>query len=308
MNIIFLSNFCKRNGSIELCRGRTILWGGASLVSLVALMLWAGYEMGFNASSRDHTASASAAVRSILAEERDAIEGVRQDTEANMDALALRIADLQARLMRLDAVGERLVDMGKLDAEEFNFSESPALGGLDSSDSGSSQTAKELTQQIKHLTQLLSDRDQLLTQLEDLLLDQQLLSEILPSGRPLKKGWMSSKYGRRTDPFTGKKTYHHGIDFAGKMGSEVIAVASGIVIKSEKAPGYGNLIEIRHTGGYTSRYAHNQKNLVSVGDMVEKGQQIALLGSTGRSNGPHVHFEVKKDGRTVDPRRIVTKG
>jgi len=307
MNITLSPRNYKSKGSINLSTNHAVAWGLISLIFLSSLTLWIGYEAGLRSGGHRQVVAANTAVRSILAEERDALEEIRQEAVANMDALAMRIADMQARLMRLDAMGERLVAIAKLDADEFNFSEPPAVGGIAPDDGGSSQSATELSQQMQQLTQLLADRDQQLTQIEGLLLDQQLLSEILPSGRPIKKGWMSSKYGSRTDPFTGKKTYHHGVDFAGKLNSEVIAVAAGIVIKSEKASGYGNLIEIRHTGGYTSRYAHNKENLVAVGDLVEKGQQIALLGSTGRSNGPHVHFEVSKDGRTIDPRKFIAR-
>lgn len=124
---------------------------------------------------------------------------------------------------------------------------------------------------------------------------------VLPAGRPLKNGWISSYYGMRTDPFTGRRAMHHGTDFAGKEGSEILSVAAGVVTYSGERYGYGHMVEISHGNGYITRYGHNRENLVKAGDVVEKGQAIALLGSTGRSTGPHVHFEVLKNGRGVDP-------
>ena len=250
----------------------------------------------------------NAEVRDLLAEERQAVASIRQQSRAHLDALALRIAGLQAQLMRLDALGERLVRMGKLDAEEFDFLTDPPVGGADRSDLGQSQGVGDLRADMDRLSLLLDDRERKLLLLEDLLMNRELLAEVLPSGRPVRKGWLSSGYGRRIDPFSGKKSLHHGVDFAGKRGADVVAVASGVVVRAERVAGYGNLIELRHADGYTTRYAHNQRNLVAVGEVVTKGQVIAYLGSTGRSNGPHVHFEVRREGKSIDPRQFIGTG
>jgi len=127
------------------------------------------------------------------------------------------------------------------------------------------------------------------------------------SGRPVEKGWISSGYGMRTDPFNGRKRWHNGVDFAGKAGANVVAVASGVVTWSSKYNNYGNMVEIDHGEGVVTRYAHNQENKVKVGDLVQRGQVIAALGSTGRSTGPHLHFEVYKNGRAVDPSVYIRK-
>jgi murein DD-endopeptidase MepM/ murein hydrolase activator NlpD len=138
-------------------------------------------------------------------------------------------------------------------------------------------------------------------------MDRSLHERIMPSGRPVRNGWVSSGYGMRTDPFTGKKEFHEGIDFAGKEGSRVLAVADGIVSWAGWRKGYGKMVEITHGNGYATRYAHNEKLLVSVGETVKKGQTIALMGSTGRSTGPHVHFEVVHNDREVNPAKYVTE-
>ncbi|RME32910.1 MAG: M23 family metallopeptidase, partial [Gammaproteobacteria bacterium] len=149
------------------------------------------------------------------------------------------------------------------------------------------------------------DRGSKLLAMKQLLMEQQLQKELLPEGRPVIKGWLSSPFGKRIDPLTGRRDFHPGVDFAGHKGSEVLAVASGVVSYAGRRSGYGNIVEIVHGDGLVTRYAHNQKNLVEAGQRVKKGQVIALMGNTGRSTGPHVHFEVLKDGKLLNPRNIV---
>lgn len=304
MNNILLSNLCKRRGSTNAGIPRAAAWLLPGFAAVAGLLVWAGYEVGVRQSEHRFSESVSAELRQILREERALVDSVRSEQRNHLDALALRIGEMQAHMMRLDALGDRLVGIGKLDRDEFDFSEAPAVGGVAAAE-GVSQEITDLNTDLERLDSLLQDREIKLTVLEEQLLGSELLREVMPSGRPVKKGWISSLYGRRTDPFTGKKTYHRGIDFAGKRGTEVFSVAAGVVKRSRKTAGYGNLIEIRHPDGFTTLYAHNKENLVKTGDVVDKGQLIALLGSTGRSSGPHVHFEVHKDGKIVDPRRYI---
>ena len=300
MNIILLSKYCSKKGSIDLCVPRAMTVTVVASLLLGAGLFWGGYRLGLTETD-DNT---QLAVRNLLAEERRAVAVARDEARAHLDALALRIANLQAHLMRLDALGERLVQVGNLDSEEFNFGVEPPVGG-EGDENAQAQAPEDITNDMDRLSQLLDDRERKLLLLEDLLMTRELRTEVTPSGKPVLKGWISSTFGRRIDPFTGKKGTHHGVDFAGKRGTDVVAVAGGVVTRSEKMSGYGNMVEVRHVDGYTTRYAHNQKNLVKPGDVVTKGQTIALLGSTGRSSGPHVHFEVRKDGRSIDPRKFI---
>ena len=146
-----------------------------------------------------------------------------------------------------------------------------------------------------------ADRETKLLALEQLIMNRNLNERIIPSGHAVKNGLLSSKYGKRIDPFTGKQDYHKGIDIAGKEGSSVLAVADGVVTWSGERTGYGNLVEVNHGNGYLTRYGHNKQQLVEAGDTVRKGEAIALMGSTGRSTGPHVHIEVVHDGKHVNP-------
>jgi len=237
---------------------------------------------------------------------REELQEVSRQARDDIKGLAVRLGQLQAQTIRLNALGDRLVKNAKLDRDEFDFSRPPAQGGPASE--VSVQVELEMPDVLASLGQLaneLDDRELPLHLMEDFYMSQSLQDEIIPSGRPIKKGWTSSYYGMRTDPFPVLQERHKGMDFAGKAGSDVIAVASGIVIWSGDRYGYGNMVEISHGGGYISRYGHNDKNLVSTGDVVEKGQTLALMGSSGRSTGPHVHYEVLYKGRVVDPATYV---
>ena len=305
MKMIILSSFCNRTDAIQFSLARAAVIAGFGLVVLTSVTLWGGFMLGERYGTQASADNATAEVHALLEAERRAIANAKAEQRAHMDALALRVAELQAHLMRLDALGDRLVDIGKLDRDEFDFASSPPMGGVDDSLSGDTQSASELSADMERIASLLADREDKLTALELVLMNRGLMAEVTPSGRPVKKGWMSSGFGKRTDPFKGKKSYHRGVDFAGKSGADVVAVASGVVIRSKKVSGYGNVVEIRHADGYSTLYAHNKKNLVKNGDMVSKGQTIALLGSTGRSSGPHVHFEVHRNGKIVNPVRFV---
>lgn len=276
-------------------------------VAVLAVALLGAWQLGNRHGARTVQQEQSLAALERLAEEKRQLQAMQSKVSADLDALALQLGRMRAHLMRLDALGERLVKVGKLDAGEFDFATEPAQGGFDGG-SVESAGSSDLIRELEQLNRSLNDREHKLEMLEELLVQRELHEQVTLSGKPVKKGWISSGFGRRTDPFTGKKKYHRGIDFAGKAGSEVLAVAAGVVIASERQSGYGNVVEIRHADGYVTHYAHNRENLVKVGDWVEKGETIAILGSTGRSSGPHVHFEVRRNGKVIDPSRFIKKG
>ncbi|MDJ0700077.1 MAG: peptidoglycan DD-metalloendopeptidase family protein [Woeseiaceae bacterium] len=241
-----------------------------------------------------------AGINQELDQQRDNIDAIRQQKEDTLDALAIRIAQMNARIIRLDAVGRRLTDMADIDADEFDFDSEPALGGPEVPMAGSA-AIPDVVEAMQTLGTQLDSREAQLDVLEAVLANQQLKDRVYPQGRPVKSGWLSSYFGKRTDPFTGKPANHTGIDFAGKMGAEIVAVADGVVTWSGDRYGYGIMVEINHGNGYATRYAHNSENLVQVGDEVKKGQTVALMGETGRATGPNLHFEVLKSGRRVNP-------
>ena len=230
-------------------------------------------------------------LKAELAEQREAVAQGREEARRQVEALSL---------MRIDALGERLTAMADLDDGEFDFTTPPAVGGPETGE-GEALGSADLQRLFTELDARIENREQQLGVLESLLADQHLRERSTVSGRPVETGYVSSDFGYRTDPFTGRRTWHNGVDFPGKPGTEVVAVATGVVTWSGNYKGYGNLVEINHGEGFITRYAHNEDNKVKVGDLVEKGQVIAAMGSTGRSTGTHVHFEVYKNGRAVDP-------
>ena len=226
---------------------------------------------------------------------------IKQDSEQQLEALTLRLAMLQARLVRLDAVGERITTIANLDDGEFDFTQSVPVGGPDLGNSVPYNSTGVLSA-VSQLERQLEDRQQQGEILEGLMVDRKIQSDVFIAGRPIENGWISSRFGQRPDPFTGRLSFHPGIDFTtGKSGTDINTVASGVVTWAGPRSGYGLMVEVNHGSGFTTRYAHSEKLFVEVGDVVNKGQNIALVGSTGRSTGPHVHFEVYKNGRVVDP-------
>ncbi len=286
------------------CKFSINKWLFGSLCILVAGFIWGSYHLGMRDGATQVNTQMDEQLLSEIAQQSAQLKKLEQETAANLDALALQVGNIRAQAMRIDALGERLAVQGELDAAEFDFSSVPAVGGYNE-DSGQTQSIAEITSELESLDWLLRDRTIKLDLLQDMIMSRELRRETIPSGYPVKQGYITSGYGSRTDPFSGKKKSHKGVDFAGKTGAEVIAVAAGVVIKSERHSGFGNLVELRHPDGYVTRYAHNKKNMVVQGDVVEKGQTIALLGSSGRSSGPHVHFEVSKNGNSVNPNRFI---
>ncbi len=237
----------------------------------------------------------------ILKAQKSEIAALKQQVQERTDALAIRMARLDAHIIRIDELGKRLAAMAHIDRREFNFDEEPPVGGPDGDDNGAAPQIPDLSAELNALQQRIDLRDTQLSALESVILSRSLDAAIHPQGRPVLDGFISSYYGERTDPFTGREEFHKGIDFAGIEGAPVIAVAAGVVTWAGDRDGYGMLVEITHGNGYVTRYAHNERVLVKVGETVARGQTIALMGSTGRSTGPHVHFEVLRNGRQVNP-------
>jgi murein DD-endopeptidase MepM/ murein hydrolase activator NlpD len=298
MNIIFVGKF---RGKPLRCQldGPRQLFTCATIISLFAgLLVSSGYWYG----KTNATVNELVALEHDISTQKNLINEARLSAESELDALAARLGKMQANVIRLNALGQRLVKVAKLDSKEFDFKNTPAYGGPAEVESVASMRFDDV---VANLDKQLASREEQLDVLEEIIMNRQLRRESKPRGRPITKGWTSSYFGKRTDPFTGRLAMHKGMDFAGKEGSEIVAVASGVVTWASDRYGYGELIEINHGNGYSTRYGHNAKLLVSVGDTVEKGQAISTMGSTGRSTGPHVHFEVLKNDRQINPSKFV---
>lgn len=306
MKIILVNRRHDGSRTIELGR-----WSRA-LISLCCLglplgMITVGYLMGQDSASRAVSGSALGVMNEDLQQQSSELAQLKAQAKRKMQALTLNLAELQARMTRLDALGEHLTVMADLEEGEFDFSQPPAIGGPLAGEFSVDFGAIDLGAELDHFESRLNDREQQLDILQSLLANRELEEQVWLSGRPVAKGWISSHYGKRTDPFSGQIAMHSGIDFAGKEGADVLAVAAGVVTWVGSKTGYGDLVEVSHGDGYVTRYAHNKQNLVAPGDLVRKGQAIALMGNSGRSTGAHVHYEVFQHGRSVDPSSYVRR-
>ena len=306
MDLVFIT---KRRGTLFRLKLRPMVFalgamglalGGFGFVSV-------GYSLGeHHAQARmaETSAQSTDQLAALMASHQQNIDALKTASETSLSALTARIGRLQAEVTRLNALAGQVADAAGLDAEEFRLLEPAALGGVE----GSRATVPSWAEAVADLEQVAKAfalEGYRLEAFTDLLNQDALNARTMPAGRPLQDGWMSSGYGYRTDPISGRKNFHSGIDFAGKRNAEVLAVAAGVVTWAGEQPGYGRMVEVTHGNDYITRYAHNRENLVEVGDSVEQGQPIALLGSTGRSTGPHVHFEVVKNGKTVNPWKFI---
>jgi murein DD-endopeptidase MepM/ murein hydrolase activator NlpD len=237
-----------------------------------------------------------------LHEQKQRIETAKAEYDTHLNALAVQLGKIQAQVLRINALGQRLTTMAGLDEGEFNFSEEPAVGGPEQPAPLAPVQVPDFLQSLDTLSYEVDQRITEIEMLETLMMDRQLQAAMKPVGWPVEGGYVSSSFGYRQDPFTGRKAFHDGVDIANRAGAAVKAIASGVVTHAGMKSGYGRLVEINHGSGYVTRYAHTRKILVNVGEKVEKGQEIALVGSSGRSTGPHLHFEILRNGKAVNPR------
>lgn len=252
------------------------------------------------ANPRDRALAEITRLRQQVTEQKGRLGDVRKDAQRDVDALAAKLGQLQAQSTRLNALGERLAQMGKLDSNEFNFDEQPAVGGVEDTTDSAYALPQTLDTGIDQLASRFDSQQAQLSALQSLLLDAKIESNLKPTGMPVE-GYISSYFGGRPDPFSGHAAYHTGLDISAPTGTPVHAVAEGMVTYAGIRSGYGDVIEIDHGNGYMTRYAHNSALIVRPGQRVHVGDVIARAGSTGRSTGSHVHFEVWYKGNVVNP-------
>ena len=234
---------------------------------------------------------------------RDEMERKDQHVRDNVDALARKLGEVQAQLLRLDALGERVSKVIGIRPEEFRFQELPGRGGaLPGSDS---MTLQDLGVELQRFTRSVEQRADYLEVIEAELQSQQVRQALLPNSKPIADGFVGSGFGWRTDPFTGQMARHEGMDFAAPPGTPIHSAAGGVVLSAEFHPEYGNVVEIDHGNELKTRYAHALRVVVRPGDLVKRGQKIAEVGNTGRSTGPHLHFEVLSKGVAQNPAKFL---
>ena len=243
----------------------------------------------------------------LTALHEDEIKRSEAEMKDNLNGLAVKVGELQARILRLDAFGERLARAVGIKREEFRFDETPGRGGP-APTAGRDLSVAEFNEMLAELSRVLDDRGDKLGVLDSFLMDDRLARKSVPTTMPVSAGFYSSNYGYRLDPITGRSTFHTGVDIIAAAGTAVMAAAGGVVTFSGGMAEYGNVVEVGHDNGLTSRYAHLSKSLVKVGDVVMKGQLIAQVGATGRVTGPHLHFEVREKGIPLNPNKFLALG
>lgn len=301
MNIILVSDSLAKSRSVTLSQTQ---------VALVAFgILMAGFFLAmatYFVTMRFSTDLRNPYLRSLLAS-LHAEDQKRSETEMKetLNSLAVRVGELQARILRLDAFGERLAKAAGIKPTEFRFDEKPGLGGAAPAPAFTRDlTLPEFRQMLEEISRVLDDRTDKMGVLDSVFMDDRLARKTIPTTLPVAQGYYSSNYGYRIDPITGRQALHTGVDIIATPGTPVMAAAGGVVSTVAFHPEYGNIVDIDHDNGLTSRYAHLLKSSVKVGDVVMKGQLIAQVGNTGRTTGPHLHFEVREKGVPLNPNKF----
>jgi murein DD-endopeptidase MepM/ murein hydrolase activator NlpD len=303
LNIILVSDSLAKSRSVALSQTQVLLIAfGILLSGFMLAMATYMVTMKFAVDLRNPY------LRTLLAVlHQDDVRKSEAEMKDNLNALAVRVGELQARIMRLDAFGERLAKAAGIKRDEFRFDEKPGQGGP-APMSGRDLSVTEFNQMLAEMARVLDDRSDKLGVLDSLLMDDRLARKTIPTTMPVNAGYYSSNYGYRLDPITGRSTFHTGVDIIAAPGTDVLAAAGGVVATSAHVAEYGNIVEVDHDNGLTSRYAHLSKSLVRVGDVVMKGQVIAKVGSSGRTTGPHLHFEVREKGIPLNPNKFLSLG
>ncbi len=302
MNIILISNKSERAKNIVLTNAHLIL--AASILLIISIILAIGLNyLSLRYGDKIHNQISRLLMVSSQQEESDAHAHLHD----NLDVMAVKLGQMQAQLMRLDALGERLAKSSGVKTQEFLFDKMPGQGGALPTLFSPALSVDEFNQRLNELSYVIDDREDKFGVLESLLRQDRLTKRVYPSRMPIDNGWYSSGFGYRIDPFSGRRVFHEGVDFAAKKGTPIKAAAGGVVIYSARHPEYGNMVEIDHGDELVSRYAHASKRLVNLGQIVLSGQKIAEVGSTGRSTGPHLHFEIRHKNVPQNPSRYLKK-
>lgn len=301
MNIILISDNLAKARTLTLTSTHFVLLAGAFLFAAMLLAMGLNY-LSLRYADKIDSPSLRSLVLSVQQEEHQKTQSYLRDS---LNAMAVRMGQMQAQLLRLDSVGERLAELSGIKPQEFLFNQNPGQGGILATLPYQDMSFVEFNNKIQELSRILDDRSDKFGALDSVLMQDRLKKKMLPSTIPVSTRWYSSSFGVRIDPFTGRSAFHEGVDFTALTGTPIVASAGGVVVYSDYHPEYGNMIDVDHGNDLVSRYAHASKRLVKLGQVVVRGQKIAEVGSTGRSTGPHLHFEVRHRGLPQNPSRFL---
>ncbi|MBC7471522.1 MAG: M23 family metallopeptidase [Ramlibacter sp.] len=300
MHFIITDAWLAKSRAIHLSGARLVL----SLIALsLALMVTAAgmYHWVFLKGAREGWPVIGALVRLVVKDEFDQRDRFMRE---NLDAMARKLGEMQAKMVQLEALGERVSGLAGVNPADIKMT--PGRGGA--LVSGRSLTLQELQETLADLDRLAEQRTDLMTVMESRLFDQKIRKMMVPTQQPVANGHLGSSFGWRIDPFTGRSALHTGLDFQADPGTSILAAAGGVVVAQEMHPAYGNMVEIDHGNDLITRYAHAARVWVKKGDLIKRGQKVADVGTTGRSTGPHLHFEVLVQGVPQDPQKFLAAG
>ena len=300
MHFIITDAWLAKSRAVHLSGTRLIL----SLLALsLGLMVTAAglYHWVFLKGAREGWPVIGALVKLVV---KDEFEQRDRFMRENLDAMARKLGEMQARMVQLEALGDRVSGLAGVNAADLKVP--PGRGGA--LIAGPSLTMEQLQATLAELEQLTEQRTDLLTVMESRLFDQKIRKMMVPTQKPVQSGHLGSSFGWRIDPFTGRSALHTGLDFQADPGTSILAAAGGVVVTQEMHPAYGNMVEIDHGNDLITRYAHASRVWVKKGDLIKRGQKVADVGTTGRSTGPHLHFEVLVQGVPQDPQKFLAAG
>ncbi|MFZ9298047.1 MAG: M23 family metallopeptidase [Hylemonella sp.] len=297
MHLIITDARLAKSRAVHLS-GRGLVLLGLGLVFSLMLTVASLYHWVFLQGAREGWPVIGSLMRMIIKDEMAQRERIARD---NLDVLARQLGEMQAKLVQLESLGERVSGLAGIDPAEIRAK--PGQGGA--LITGRPLTMEELQKTLAALDQRTDQRSSLLTVMESRLLDLKLKDMMIPTQKPVESGSLGSHFGWRIDPIAGTMALHSGIDFQAEVGVPILAAAGGVVVTQEFHPNYGNMIEIDHGKDLVTRYAHASEVYVKKGDLIKRGQKIAAVGNTGRSTGPHLHFEVRVQGVPQNPQKFL---
>jgi murein DD-endopeptidase MepM/ murein hydrolase activator NlpD len=312
MQIIFVSNRFSTAKTLVVTTRHLVLWGIGLVLLIVALAGSLSYLTLRHAAQLKMPFLQDALAAAQQAESQRTQDFVRD----NLKAIASKVGQLQAQMLHLDSLGERLSTIAGVKPGEVKSGDAKALsakpahggqGGPLLSTVSYRMSAEELGQEVDRMLMQAETQTDYMSIVETALMDARIARNRLPTVLPVNALWNASMFGWRSDPFTGQRAMHEGVDFSAPIGTGIVSAANGVVLRAEPHPDYGLMVEIDHGNDYTTRYAHCSRLLVKVGQLVKRGQKVAEVGSTGRSTGPHLHFEVRNRGAAVNPSRFLPR-
>ncbi|MBI2317201.1 MAG: M23 family metallopeptidase [Betaproteobacteria bacterium] len=302
MHIILVSDRLVRARSLAVTPAH-LVFGALAIASLVVALAGAAFYYSIRHAAQVKLPLVESMLLSAHENESRRSEDFLRE---NLNAMAIKLGQMQAQLVRLDALGERLSSFAGLKPQEFRFSEAPGRGGaVSASFPPQDLSMQELGRHLDEFNRQMENRTDYLGIVESTMFDARIKKKLMPTMPPVEGNWNASSFGWRIDPITGQQALHEGVDFLADVGTPIVAAAGGVVVAAEKHSQYGNMIDIDHGNDLITRYGHASRLDVRAGDVVRRGQKIAEVGSTGRSTGPHLHFEVRFKGVAQNPNRFL---